>query len=108
MRLGADQLRGKALLALEEATQECRFGPVNRSFAIRFALAYLWSLAPTSREPFDAFWSALDADHMWRFSSANQALRGIYLQLGLQQDDELGMQLWARCANARRKKPDAG
>jgi hypothetical protein len=106
MRFGGDHLRAKALLALEEAAQECRYDPVPQTFAIRFALAYLWSLAPTSREPFDDFWRTLSANHAWRFSSASQSLGLIYQQLGSQQDHELGMQLWARCAATRRGKAD--
>jgi hypothetical protein len=77
MRFGIEHLRTKALLALEEAAQECRFEPVPQTFAIRFALTYLWSMAPTSREHFDGFWKNLAADHMWRFSSACQAFSGI-------------------------------
>ena len=103
MRFAADNLRAKALLALEEATQECRYGQVRGTFAIRFALAYLWSLAPASREPFNEFWRALSASHMWRMSSAEQALGGIYRQLGIERDDEIGMTMWRRCEAARKK-----
>ena len=107
MRFAADHLRAKALLALEEATQECRYGPVTRTFAIRFALAYLWSLASTDRRPFDAFWKALSEAHMWRFSAANQALLGIYQQLGIMRDDEIGMRLWKQCADRRKPGSDS-
>lgn len=102
MRYAANNLRAKALLALEEAAQECRYGQVQRTFAIRFALAYLWSLAPSSREPFDEFWKALAETTMWRFGSADRALSGIYQQLGIQRNDELAMSLWQR-ANERQR-----
>jgi len=102
MRFAGDHLRSKALLALEEATQECRYGQVPRTFAIRFALAYLWSLAPTSRKPFDEFWQALVQPDMWRFSSADRALSGIYRQLGIERDDEVGMAMRARYQDARK------
>lgn len=103
MGFGVDHLRGKALLGLEEATQECRYGPGAGTFAVRFALAYLWSLAPTSRQPFDAFWQALSATDMWRFSSADQALMQIYDHLGVARDHEIGMRLWARCEERRKQ-----
>jgi hypothetical protein len=41
MRFGADQLRDKALLALEEAVQQSRYRPINRTLALKFALAFL-------------------------------------------------------------------
>jgi hypothetical protein len=61
----------------------------GRVLSMKLALAYPWSLAPTSREHIDDFWRPLAANRMWRFSSANQAMGGIYIQLSLQQDDEL-------------------
>jgi hypothetical protein len=101
MRFAANNLRDKALLALEEASQQCRYGQVPRTFAIRFALAYLWSLAPTSREPFDEFWRSLPRDDMWRFGAASSALTGIYRHLGIEQNDELTMAMWKRCKAAQ-------
>ena len=55
MRLNQDQLRDKALLALEDAAQECRYRAPRRSFLLRFALAYLWSISRGDRAPFDSF-----------------------------------------------------
>ena len=102
MSIPAAQLRDKALLALEEAVQECRYRKVRRTCALRFALAYLFSLRPTDREPFDAFWLALDEEGMWRFGSADRALFTIYLHLGLTRCDQLPMRMWARQAEAER------
>jgi len=87
-------LRDKALLALEEAVQECRYRKPRRTHALRFALAYLWALRPADRGPFDAFWRALAEDGMFRFGSADQAIGMIYVHLGLKRCDELPMRLW--------------
>jgi hypothetical protein len=94
MGLGSDQLRNKALLALEEVLQELRYRPVRRSLALRFALAYLWACGSGDRTPFDEFWRALADERMWRFSSGDRALIGIYAALGVPRDDELMMRLW--------------
>jgi hypothetical protein len=102
VRFTTEQLRNKALLALEEAVQECRYRKVRRSFAIRFALAYLWSLKPTDRAPFESYWQALQDDGMWRFSSADRALFAIYWHLGLKRCDELPMKLWKARAEEER------
>lgn len=82
MRVGGD-LVTKALYALEEAVQDCRYGKPERTFAIRFALAYLYSLRPGDRVPFVAMWRAL---HGWndlhRWREADQALAVLYRRLG--------------------------
>lgn len=96
MRLAADQLRDKALLALEEVLQETRFRIVRRSFALRFALAYLWAYKPKDRAPFDDFWQAVVLDTMWRFETADGALSRIYVALGVPRDMEIAMTLWER------------
>ena len=94
VRIGTDQLRNKALLALEEALQETRYRPVRRTFAVRFALAYLWSCKQADRTPYDEFWQALVMDTMWRFESANGALSRIYEAQGVTRDSEVAMTLW--------------
>lgn len=96
MGFGADELRAKALLALEEAVQECRYRKPRRSYAIRFALAYLWSLKPGDRAPYAAFWQALDEDGMFRFGSADTALSAIYRLLRLQRSDDVPMRIWKK------------
>jgi hypothetical protein len=63
MRLTADQLRDKALLALEDACQECRYRTPRRGFLLRFTLAYLWSRSCGDRGPFDSFWVAMGEKH---------------------------------------------
>lgn len=107
MRVGTD-LRAKAILALEEACQECRFGRVRRTFAIRFALAYLWSLANGDRAPFIDLWRALDdANDLFRFQHAERALRVICGRVGVEHDDAQGMAMWSHCKAERRRDGDA-
>ena len=107
MGFGPDQLRDKALLALEEAVTECRYGPAKRTIALRFALAYLWAYKPGDRAPFDEYWKALGEPRSpWSFSAADNALQRIYVVHGLKRDDETGMRMWRR-AEAERAKRNA-
>jgi hypothetical protein len=100
------QLRAKALIALEEAVQECRYRKPRRGHALRFALAWLWSLDRGDRTPFDEFWQALAEDGMWRFGSADRALFVIYRHLGVDRPDDLPMRMWkARAAEERAASP---
>jgi hypothetical protein len=94
MGFGADQLKAKALLALEEALQELRYRPIRRSMALRFALAYLWASSGREREPFDDYWRALADERMSRFSAADRALVGIYAAVEVERDDAVMMRLW--------------
>ncbi|HEV2569454.1 MAG TPA: hypothetical protein VGT77_12315 [Sphingomonas sp.] len=96
MAFTSPQLRAKALMALEEAVQECRVRAPRRTLAVRFALAYLWSLRPGDRKPYDDLWKALGAEGIWRFSAADHALSCIYRQLEIARDDEIAMRLWRR------------
>jgi len=97
MGFGPEQLRDKALLALEEIVQECRYRRPRRSLALRFALAYLWALSGADRRPFEQFWRVLgDEKSPWSFSAANGALLGIYRTLGLERDEAVAMALWKR------------
>jgi hypothetical protein len=91
---GRNSLAEKALLALEELVQECRYRPPRRSFMIRFTLAYLWSLGRGEKKPFDEFWEALAREH-WRFREANNALASIYRHVGIERDNDLTMRLWS-------------
>jgi hypothetical protein len=93
----SDQLRHKALVALEEVVQECRYRRPARSFALRFALAYLWATGAGDRGPFERFWQVLgDAKSPWSFSAADGALLAIYRALGMERDEELVFALWKR------------
>lgn len=97
MGFASHQLRDKALLALEEVAQECRYRTPRRSFALRFALAYLWASGGGDRAPFERFWRVIgDRKSPWSFSAANGALLGIYAALGLDRDEEVAMAMWRR------------
>ncbi|MGZ8347914.1 MAG: hypothetical protein ACXWUP_12460 [Allosphingosinicella sp.] len=98
MGFAPDQLRDKALIALEEVVQECRYRRPRRTFALRFALAYLWASGGAQRAPFEQFWRVLgDQKSPWSFSAANGALLAIYRALDLERDEEVAMALWKRC-----------
>jgi hypothetical protein len=97
MRFDPDQLRAKALLALEEVAVECRYGSPRRTAAIRFALAYLWATSRCERERFNNFWEAIGAQKSpWSYSVADSALSGIYRGLGLERDEGLSTLLWKK------------
>src|SRR5690349_12304657 len=83
-----EALRHKALLALEEVVQECRYRTPRRTLGIRFALAYLWAYAPRDPRPFDELWRQLGAEKSpWSFSCADNALSAVYVSLGVRRDD---------------------
>jgi hypothetical protein len=54
MRFSKEHLTFKALVALDEAAASV--GPVHKSFALRFALAYLYASTGGERWLFDDFW----------------------------------------------------
>lgn len=88
VRFGMEQLRDKALAALEEACEESRSGPVRRTMALRFALAFLANFERQERWPFDHFWQAVgDPRDIGRWQNANASLNAIYRLLGLTRPD---------------------
>jgi hypothetical protein len=97
MRLTTDQLRDKALLALEDAVQECRYRTPRRGFLLRFTLAYLWSISRGDRGPFDTFWEAMGQPRSpWSFGTADHALSAIYRALGVERPDEPSWAMWKK------------
>ena len=97
MRFSREQLIGKALLALEDAVQECRYRTPRRSLAVRFALAYLWTQSKGERKHFDALWSALGREKSpWSHSTADHELAWIYKAVGVDRDEEVARLLWKR------------
>lgn len=58
MRFRMSELRERALAAVDEAADQTANGPVYRSLALRFALAFLANFAE-ERWPFDNFWRAI-------------------------------------------------
>ena len=84
MGFAVEQLRDLALAALEEAAREADHGPVRRTKALRFALAYLWSYSAADRGMFDWFWQSLAGEEpIGRTQNVNASLNGIYRALGL-------------------------
>ena len=103
--LTADQLRAKALLALEEAIQECRYRTPRRSFALRFALAWLWATSDADRKPFENFWRSLGAEKTpWSFGVADSALSEVYRALKLERDEATTFEMWRRRSAQERDK----
>jgi hypothetical protein len=58
MRFGMTELRNWALVAIDEVAEQAKAGPIQRQFALRFALAFLANFAD-ERWPFDNFWRAI-------------------------------------------------
>ena len=56
MRFDRDHLVFKALCALDQAIADCDDAPIKPSFALRFALAYLFAVSDGERYPYDLFW----------------------------------------------------
>jgi hypothetical protein len=73
-----------ALAALEQALIQAREKPVDKSKAIATCLAYLYSLQPCERWPFDEFWKWLDyPDATMRSANLSRSLNGICVQLDI-------------------------
>lgn len=85
MGFGVEQLRDKALAALEEAAEQSCNGPIQRTRALRFALAYLWAYSGADRGMFDWFWRSLATDNdIGRSQNVNASLNGIYRACGVE------------------------
>lgn len=91
-----DQLAEKALLALEEVVQECRYRAPRRSFMLRFTLGYLWAVRCGDRGPFDEFWSVLTAGELLRCQQAGWALARIYRYLDIERDEDVARRMWRK------------
>jgi hypothetical protein len=94
MRFSKEHLTFKALLALDEAAESA--GPVPKSFALRFALAFLYATSSGDRWLFDEFWRrATDAagpdyvSAMARRQSLSACLNGICRAAGMERTPEL-------------------
>lgn len=73
-----EQLRDKAWAAIEEAAEHSKAGPVDRTKALAFALAYLWAHAGGERWPFTWFWQSLAGEHdIGRSQNVNASLNAI-------------------------------
>lgn len=81
-RFAMHELRERALAALAEAVERTHHGPVERTLALRFALAFLANFAD-DRWPFDNFWRALGSKlHNGRWQNANAAFNAIKRAVG--------------------------
>lgn len=89
MRFACDPLVFKALCAVDEACAQAQGEVVRPSFALRFALAYLFVRSDGTRWVYDAFWKAIqDADirsngGYLRGTSAMSAMQGILRSVGV-------------------------
>lgn len=84
MRIEEGKLVELALRAIEDAAKEAMKRPVQRSFGLRLALAYLASRQECERWPFDGFWRYMvHDDPKGRAANVTANLNGIYAQLGL-------------------------
>jgi hypothetical protein len=97
MRLAPERLKFIALAALEEAAEGTHQAPVEPSYALRFALAYLYAISGEERWPFDGFWQAATRDWgkeeatrgaagIGRSQSTNACLNAIYRALRMKRD----------------------
>jgi hypothetical protein len=108
----------KALSALHEAYGACAAAPVPRTFALRFALAYLYAVAEGGdRAPFDAFWDAVTrplgganaaAAGIDRHQGADGPLTRIHRRLGVAETRDFDRIYWdARVATGSARRNDA-
>ncbi len=68
MRFGMEDMRARALAALEEVVEQSKTGPVKRTLALRFTLAFLANFAD-DLAMFDWFWKSLaDTSRHWPVS----------------------------------------
>lgn len=71
------ELRERALAAVDEAAEQSSDGPVPRTLALRFALAFLANFAD-EKWPFDNFWRAIASPiELGRWQNANAARNAI-------------------------------
>lgn len=102
LRIGTDKLIVKALHAVEDACWLAQSGAVDPSFALRFALAFLYAHSHREdRESFDMFWKIV-TDHpsqyrhesdtiqnTCRSSHANREAYGIYRAVGVYRSTDM-------------------
>jgi len=98
MKIDCRALVFKALCALDEAYDEAAEGRVYPSFALRFALAFLYAVGDRraewfDREPYDEFWrEATVNDATWgtpavgRMQKLNASFNAIARAAGLERD----------------------
>ena len=110
MGFDRDQLIFKALCALDEAADACHAEPLRPTFALRFALAFLYAVSDGRRAPYDAFWREIgdgkegaysaDAGRYIRSTYARTAMTGIARGVGV----EMSVDVMQRLSAARRHR----
>jgi hypothetical protein len=112
MRFDRDQFTFKALCALDEAIDQCDEAPIKPTFALRFALAYLFAVSDGRRDPYDAFWREVrdgagaayseSSRRYVRTTNARTALAGISRGVGIELNADIMRRLRdARCSTGR-------
>jgi hypothetical protein len=82
-RFAMTDLRQRALAAVDEAAEQSNEGPVRRTLALRFTLAFLANFAG-ERWPFDNFWQAIGSkNNRARWQNANAARNAIRRAVGV-------------------------
>jgi hypothetical protein len=83
MGFAPDQLRDTAFAAVAAAAEAAGAGPLRRTKALGFALAYLWAYAGGDRAPYTRLWRSLAIDNdIARNQNINAALNAIRRALG--------------------------
>ena len=114
-RIGPDQLRYLAVMALDEIADSCGDAPAPRSAALRFTLAFLWRESgsdPAKRWLFDSFWTAATSaaplgphkemlDRYTRSTAMEAALNSICRELGWERTVTFMQEMKARRAPRR-------
>ena len=105
-----EQLMWKALCAVDEAAEEADARPVVPTFALRFALAFLFTCGNGERWMYDSFWrdiqmpTPIDGKSSARGTMARSGLQGIMRSVGVTPTFE---SLTALTARRLRMSPEA-
>jgi len=84
MRIDRDHLKFKAMCALSEVVDQCGHAPVAPSLALRFALAYLFSISDGDRSSFDMFWKTVrQGNDAFHSETMARALRNSYARTAM-------------------------
>ncbi|HEY0626369.1 MAG TPA: hypothetical protein VGD10_06505 [Allosphingosinicella sp.] len=95
MRVDAEELKMKALLALEEGAQLVHLKESKPSLGIRFALAYLYAIGDGEKWIFNNYWNAVTGKagtnqsstylaEVVRNTEVESALNGIWRSVGIE------------------------
>lgn len=96
MRFSSEQLKRKALAALEEAALVAEQRPLRPAHTLRFVLAFLYATGAGERWPYDRFWQAVTSGEeeggaaaIGRFQTVNACLNAIYRDHRIARPDSL-------------------